>query len=76
MIILTENSGLQVDRVDPCNTFVGKSERKLDFINFQNVKDPSMMSYMKVQRALELNAPFLQCEKFFHILSIQELRGE
>ena len=35
-----------------------------------------MVSYMKVQRALELNAPFLQCDKFFHILSIAELRGK
>ncbi|KAL4233400.1 hypothetical protein ACF0H5_008081 [Mactra antiquata] len=40
----------------------------------RHVKDPSMISHDKVMRGLELNVPFIQCEKFFHMLSIQELK--
>jgi len=34
-----------------------------------------MFSASKIQRAAELNAMFLQCEKLFHVLSIAELQS-
>ena len=36
--------------------------------------DPSMFPASKIHRAVELNAPFLQCDKMFHVLSIPELK--
>ncbi|XP_052759659.1 uncharacterized protein LOC128202664 [Mya arenaria] len=56
-------AGVKYDFQIPCK----------DCLNM-NVKDPSMMSYLKVVKALELNVPFIQCDKFFHISSIQDLK--
>ncbi|KAK3609671.1 hypothetical protein CHS0354_035956 [Potamilus streckersoni] len=63
-LISESYAGVKYDFSIPC----------LDCQNM-NVKEPSMLSASKVHRAMELNAPFLQCEKFFHILSIPELQG-
>ncbi|KAL3862611.1 hypothetical protein ACJMK2_008567, partial [Sinanodonta woodiana] len=63
-LISESYSGVKYDFSIPC----------LDCQNM-NVKEPSMIAASKVHRAMELNAPFLQCEKFFHILSIPELQG-
>ncbi|CAL1544121.1 unnamed protein product, partial [Lymnaea stagnalis] len=35
--------------------------------------DPCMFSAAKIKRAFELKAPFLQCDKNFHIISIPEI---
>ena len=35
-----------------------------------------MFPASKVRRATELKAPFLQCDKYFHTLSLNELHGQ
>lgn len=37
------------------------------------VSDPSLFSSSLLRRANELKAPFLQCHKFFHTISIKEM---
>ncbi|XP_060074414.1 uncharacterized protein LOC132554131, partial [Ylistrum balloti] len=41
----------------------------------QYVKDPHMFRASGVRRALELKAPFLQCQKYFHTAPILNLQG-
>ncbi|KAH3741006.1 hypothetical protein DPMN_047724, partial [Dreissena polymorpha] len=62
-LIKESYAGVQYDFQIPCKDCL-----------HMNVKEPSMMSYLKVTKALELNVPFIQCDKFFHILSIQQLK--
>ncbi len=37
------------------------------------VIDPALFSSSLIRRAHELKAPFVQCQKFFHVISIQEM---
>ncbi|XP_076085942.1 uncharacterized protein LOC143056672 isoform X1 [Mytilus galloprovincialis] len=63
-LIAESYSGVYYDLMIPC-------------IECQNLGmvDPSMFPSSKVHRAVELNAPFLQCDKMFHVLSIPELKS-
>ena len=42
---------------------------------FKGTMDPCMFAASKIRRATELKAPFLQCDKYFHTLSLTELHG-
>ncbi|XP_021360647.1 uncharacterized protein LOC110455055 [Mizuhopecten yessoensis] len=41
----------------------------------QYVKDPHMFKASGIRRALELKAPFLQCQKYFHTAPVLSLQG-
>ncbi|XP_069118078.1 uncharacterized protein [Argopecten irradians] len=63
-LITDAYSGVQYDFQIPC-------------MECQNMhlSEPSMFSATKIHRAAELKAPFLQCDKLFHVLSISELQN-
>ena len=42
---------------------------------FQRSHDPCMFKASKIRRATELKAPFIQCHKFFHTVTLTELHG-
>ena len=42
-------------------------------IFFQGTKEPFLFKAELISRAYSVNAPFLQCTKFFHTVSIGEL---
>ena len=44
-------------------------------ILFQGTYDPCMFEASKIRRATELKVPFLQCDKYFHTLSLTEVQG-
>ena len=44
-------------------------------LHFQGTYDPCMFAATKIRRATELKAPFLQCDMYFHTLSLTELQG-
>ena len=58
--------------------FPVKSTRKLyiDFDLFQGTYDPCLFNSQLVERANALKAPFLQCSKFFHMISMAQLQGK
>ncbi|XP_033763307.1 uncharacterized protein LOC117344606 [Pecten maximus] len=63
-LITDAYSGVQYDFQIPC-------------MECQNMhlSEPSMFSAVKIHRAAELKAPFLQCDNLFHVLSISELQN-
>ena len=42
----------------------------------QGSSDPAMFAASKISRATELKAPFLQCEKYFHTITLTDLHGK
>ena len=46
------------------------------FFFLQFLKGPHMFAASIVRRAAELKAPFLQCLKYFHTISIVDLQGQ
>ena len=42
----------------------------------QGLKDPHMFLSSTIRRAIELKAPFLQCMKYFHTISIVDLQSK
>ncbi|XP_046564246.1 LOW QUALITY PROTEIN: uncharacterized protein LOC124273077 [Haliotis rubra] len=63
-LISESYSGVQYDYFVPC----------MD-CQSENIVDPCMFPASKVLRAAEMKAPFLQCDKSFHIMSIPELQA-
>ena len=43
---------------------------------FQGLRDPHMFAASTIRRAVGLKAPFLQCVKYFHIISCVDLQGK
>ena len=48
----------------------------IKYLSVQGTYDPHMFEASKIRRATELKVPFLQCDKYFHTLSLSELHGE
>ncbi|XP_048241150.1 uncharacterized protein LOC124116403 [Haliotis rufescens] len=63
-LISESYSGVQYDYFVPC----------MD-CQSEHIVDPCMFPASKVLRAAEMKAPFLQCDKSFHIMSIPELQA-
>ncbi|XP_064623321.1 uncharacterized protein LOC135485349 isoform X1 [Lineus longissimus] len=54
--------GVQYDYFVPCTDCI-----------MEGSLDPCMFSASKIRRAMEFKAPFLQCDKYFHMLTMTEL---
>ncbi|XP_059152537.1 uncharacterized protein LOC131938499 [Physella acuta] len=63
-LIADSYSGVSYDYSIPCAECV-----------FELTLDPCMFAASKIKRAFELKAPFLQCVKNFHIISINEIQA-
>ena len=55
---------------------VSKVDMSANFFVFQVVKDPHMFAASTIRRALDMQAPFLQCIKYFHTISCSTLQSK
>ncbi|XP_074647641.1 uncharacterized protein LOC141903425 [Tubulanus polymorphus] len=64
-LVLESFNGVKYDLFLPCP----------DCIDKNGTKDPALLEQRLIKKALKMNAPFLQCRKYFHVISMSELQA-
>ncbi|XP_064636061.1 uncharacterized protein LOC135493099 isoform X2 [Lineus longissimus] len=65
LLIKESFNGVQCDLFLPCP----------DCLNKEKTKNPALMKATLIRHAMELKAPYLQCRKYFHTISMPELQA-